>query len=116
MTAGAAAAVVVATLTLTAAPSNAATPYLQIAPMQPVLGQSFTVYGRGFCPRPRCSKILLTVNSHWVSKPFRPLANGRFVKRLRVPKDPGRYVLRATQTGVVGRRLTAALTFVVGAA
>ena len=111
----AAATIIATTLTLLPAPSQAATPYLQIAPALPVLGQTFTVYGRGFCPRSSCSKIVLTINRHWVAKPFRPAANGRFVRRLRVPKDPGHYVLRATQTGAGGRRLTAALTFDVGA-
>jgi hypothetical protein len=104
---------VASALVLSAAPSEAAVPYLQIAPPMAREGAKLTVYGRGFCPRAACSRIVLAIDGRWVARAFRPRANGRFVKTIVIRQQKGPHVLAATQTRPSHRRLRASLRLIV---
>jgi len=104
---------VASVLVLSAPPSQAAVPYLQIAPPSPREGAKLTVYGRGFCSRAACSRIVLKIDGRWVVPRFRPRANGRFVKTIVIRQQKGPHVLAAVQTRPNQRRLRASLRLIV---
>jgi len=108
-----AAAALLAALALGAGASAASVPYLQIAPTMPREGSKLSIFGRGFCPSTRCTKIVLTIDGRWVARPFRPGASGRFAKTITVRAARGPHTLVASQVLPSGKRARAKLGFIV---
>ena len=106
-------AALIAALALGAGASAASAPYLQIAPTMPREGSKLSIFGRGFCPRTSCTKIVLTVDGRWVARPFRPGASGRFAKTITVRQARGPHTLVASQVLPSGKRARANLRFIV---
>ena len=102
-----------AALALGAEASAVSAPYLQIAPTTPREGSTLQIFGRGFCPRTSCSRIVLTVDGRWIAKPFRPGASGRFAKTITVHQARGPHTLVASQVQADGKRARAKLGFIV---
>jgi hypothetical protein len=103
----------VAALALGPGASAVSGPYLQIAPTMPREGSKLSIFGRGFCARTSCTKVVLTVDGRWVAKPFRPGASGRFVKTITVRQSRGPHTLVASQVQTNGKRARAKLGFIV---
>lgn len=95
--------------------SGASTPYLQYAPGMPRVGQTLTIYGRGFCSGAACSRVALTIDGRWVTKGIRPV-RGAFVRSFKVTQAVGPHILRASQRGPNGRALQFSLRIVIGPA
>lgn len=104
---------IVAALTLGAGASAASGPYLQIAPTMPRQGSTLSIFGRGFCPRTSCTKVVVTIDGRWVVRPFRPGASGRFTKTITIRQSRGPHTLVASQVLQSGKRARAKLGFIV---
>jgi hypothetical protein len=84
--------------TVTAAP-----PYLRVvgtlsggsATARP--GDEVSVFGSGFCARPDCSDVTLSIGDHVVLQGVKTNADGSFRGRFRVAEPPGLYLVRASQ-------------------
>ena len=79
----------------------------------PRVGQTLTIYGRGFCSASPCSKVVLTIDKRWVTKAIRPL-HGTFARRVRITQAPGPHMIRASQRGPDGRLIQFGLRIVFG--
>jgi hypothetical protein len=82
---------------------TAASPYLRVvgtlsggsATARP--GDEVSVFGSGFCARPDCSDVTMSVGDHVVLQGIKTNADGSFTGRFRVAEPPGLYLVRASQ-------------------
>jgi hypothetical protein len=77
-------------------------------------GQTLDVYGRGFCPTPRCSRVIVKVGRSRAASGVRVHANGRFVVGFVFSFDAGHYIIKAVQAAANRSQLVATTPITVG--
>lgn len=105
---------VLAALLVLPGSAGAAGPAVQVAPQSGGPGTPVTVTGSGFCARPGCGAVRITMSGRQFAADQRPDAAGRFRASTRAPGglEPGEHEIVARQVLDDGNEISASASFV----